>query len=385
MLKGNDNKMVKKICIGVSVALAIILFVIGIYIDKNSKFEGRTEGKDSALKVELIPIKDEQYLVNSIMVAWMKSNYDAEQLYNSYRNEFGRLDSPLPVTIKFNIENFSDNDPVSYISVLLSETESFKNAKKFELEIHKRELQIYNLKTGCKYYYRILVKTTKGNETVTESYFTTAESPRLIMVDGIRNVRDIGGFKTVDGKKVKQGLLFRGTELRGKVDSDFTVTNKGIEVLLNDLGIKNELDLRFPSDRGKPIGAGVEQEFYKFTFSYSEIFSENAKPFIKKLFSDFAIEETYPAYIHCTYGSDRTGTVCYLLQALLGLSETDCYKNWELTTFFNGGSYKKEALQFIEDVKKLDGNSLQQKTENFLMSTGVTKSEIENIKKIFLE
>ena len=377
--------MVKKICIGVSVALAIILFVIGIYIDKNSKFEGRTEGKDSALKVELIPIKDEQYLVNSVIIGWMNGEYEAEKLYDSYKNDFGRLDTPSPVTIKFNIENVSDNDTVSSVAVYLSETKNFENAKKFDIEIHKREFQIFNLKTGQKYYYRVIVKTKIGEEALAESTFETAKSPRLIKIDDVRNVRDIGGYKTVDGKIVKQGLYYRGTELGGIMQPKYKITEEGINTFVDELGIKTEMDLRSQTEGGANLSSSISQKFYTFNFMYGEIFEPKAKKPLKNIFSDLASTQNYPLYLHCTYGSDRTGTITYLLQALLGVSENDCYSEWELSTFFNGGSHKEEMLQFVEDMKKLDGDTLQEKTENFLMSTGVTKSEIENIKKIFLE
>ncbi|MBR7132116.1 MAG: tyrosine-protein phosphatase [Clostridia bacterium] len=377
--------MFKKVSICISVILVACLFIIGIYIDKNSKYSNLPTQKENTFAIGLIPFEQEQYLVNSVIIEWLDGEYTAEQLYDLYRNKSGRLDYPTPVRINFSIDNIPNGETLSSLTVELSENESFNNTKEYKLKSHERDISIYNLKTGQKYYYRVTATTSSGKQTTASSYFSTAQTPRLILVDGLRNVRDIGGYKTVDGKTVKQGLLFRGTELRGTMNPDFTITEAGIDVLLNDLEIRNELDLRFTTDGGETISDKVEQKFYKFKYLYSEIFLSEGKEAVKTLFSDLAIKETYPAYLHCTYGSDRTGTICYLLQALLGVSEEDCYRNWELTTFFNGGSYKDDALKFMENMKKFDGNTLQEKTENFLLSTGLTASEIESIKDIFLE
>jgi hypothetical protein len=94
--------------------------------------------------------------------------------------------------------------------------------------------------------------------------------------------------------------------------------------------------------------------------------------------------------MHCTAGADRTGSVVYILQALLGVSELECAQGYEFTSFsiyglrgesdpHNGNRYKemKEMLQAYP------GNNLQEKTENYLLSIGVTETEIYNIKAIF--
>ena len=37
-------------------------------------------------------------------------------------------------------------------------------------------------------------------------------------------------------------------------------------------------------------------------------------------------------YFHCTHGADRTGTIAYLIEALLGVDESDRITDYELTT-----------------------------------------------------
>ncbi|MBO5736528.1 MAG: hypothetical protein J6S04_01850, partial [Clostridia bacterium] len=79
-----------------------------------------------------------------------------------------------------------------------------------------------------------------------------------------------------------------------------------------------------------------------------------------------------------------------LLQALLGVSEEECIQDFAFTTFSvygpraaEGYQYWKEFNDMIALLKEFEGNNLQQKTESYLRSLGVTETEIYNIKAIF--
>src|SRR5690606_30537969 len=75
-----------------------------------------------------------------------------------------------------------------------------------------------------------------------EAYsFTTEDSaPRWVYAEGLTNIRDIGAWPTMDGKKIKQGLLYRGSEM----DTHLTITPEGIRTLKEHLTIRTDLDLR---------------------------------------------------------------------------------------------------------------------------------------------
>ena len=47
-------------------------------------------------------------------------------------------------------------------------------------------------------------------------------------------------------------------------------------------------------------------------------------------------------YFHCHGGADRTGTLAFLLEALLGVSESDLSKDFELTTYA-GSVHKRDG------------------------------------------
>ena len=54
---------------------------------------------------------------------------------------------------------------------------------------------------------------------------------------------------------------------------------------------------------------------------------------IKKFFEVLADESNYPVIIHCENGADSTGTMAFLINALLGVNEEDLIKDFELSTF----------------------------------------------------
>ncbi|MBZ0286357.1 MAG: tyrosine-protein phosphatase, partial [Anaerolineae bacterium] len=62
------------------------------------------------------------------------------------------------------------------------------------------------------------------------------EADRILQVEGVANFRDVGGYKTADGRRVRRGLVFRSGTLA-------YLTNDGLQKL-SDLGIKLVCDLR---------------------------------------------------------------------------------------------------------------------------------------------
>lgn len=73
------------------------------------------------------------------------------------------------------------------------------------------EIGLNNLFKGTKYYVRVTAAIENGESLVAESSFTTtAVGPRVMTIDGICNVRDLGGYLTESGKTTVQGRLYRG-------------------------------------------------------------------------------------------------------------------------------------------------------------------------------
>jgi protein-tyrosine phosphatase len=224
----------------------------------------------------------------------------------------------------------------------------------------------------------VTVYTGKGVDSLT-GHFKTADTPRILSIDGLSNVRDIGNWRTDSGKRIKQGLLIRGTEMDGAVESDYHLTNKGLVDMLEVFGIKTDLDLRSQSNLTQSaLGSRVEHRYYDMAM-YDGIFTDAGKEKVRMVCSDLATPDNYPIYLHCTYGCDRTGTICYLLEAMLGVSRGDCLRDYGLSNL------PITSIMAVEQgLNNYPGETLKARAEAYLLDCGVSEYQIASIRNIFL-
>lgn len=249
-------------------------------------------------------------------------------------------------------------------------------------------LDINDLMAGKTYFYRIKVPDGKSYKVSKIFTFKTAALPRTILIDSISNTRDLGGYLTTDGKyRVRQGMVYRGANL----DS---ISAAGKKQFLETYKIKTDLDVRGDKKRS-PLGNDVN--FVGTTGpQYIQMKEKQYKEALATQIRTFADPSNYPVYFHCQIGRDRTGTQALLLYALLGVSEADIYKDYELSMFSAAGwadntpvnTLLNEHFSVVVDYLKnykADGN-LQSNTEAFLKDEiGITQEEIDMIKSLMLE
>lgn len=268
----------------------------------------------------------------------------------------------------------------------------FSDAEKQTMPSTSRKLNVYNLYKDSTYNVRVTAVRKSGNKSVTATFRTTDIGPRVMKIGGLCNVRDLGGYKTESGKTTVQGKIFRGGQL--SQNSNWTVYDsvalnaEGKKYMSEVLGIKTDFDLRNQTENKglteSPV-PNAKLEYYNIG-GYLSAFTDAAG--YKKVFSALADESRYPIYIHCTGGADRTGTVSFLINALLGVDEKTLIQDYETTSFSIFGIRNKESTtyQFSQFTDKLksdyEGDTLSEKVENYLLSIGVTETEIYNIKAI---
>jgi protein-tyrosine phosphatase len=190
------------------------------------------------------------------------------------------------------------------------------------------------------------------------------------------NVRDLGGW-TCDGGTVKYGKLFRGGEFQAA----------DVDIFINQLGIRHELNLRGSTEAEEEVT--VLRDYVGFTcpekyvwYVITDAYKEAWKEIIRCAF-DCAMKNK-PLYFHCSAGADRTGTVACILEALLGMSQSDIDKDYELTCFALGVDSDEDARRrnesewsgLVNQINELTGSSFRDKVINWVASLGFTADEI---------
>ena len=198
------------------------------------------------------------------------------------------------------------------------------------------------------------------------------------------NVRDIGGW-ACDGGTVRYGLLIRGGYLRA-ADRD---------VLVGQLGIQYDLDLRGATEAPvlteSPLGSDVYYTCAPQYAMYALTPVDAWKINLRTIFD--AVTHNEPVYFHCSAGADRTGTLACVLEGILGMSQSDIDKDYELTSFYTlrarNGSYQGSDnvtwAGLISKIVALEGSSFRDKCVNFVASLGFTAAEINAFRAAMID
>ena len=242
------------------------------------------------------------------------------------------------------------------------------------------------------------------------TFVTEDMPPRWIAIEGrTKNIRDLGGWRTQDGRRVRQGMAFRGEALNdnsvnGEVVGRNRLTFEDAAYLTKTLGIRTDLDLRTKREIStmtqSPLGPGVAF-IHRSAPAYKEIFTPEGMKTMAENFRVFCDEKNYPVFFHCIGGADRTGSLAYVLNGVLGVARADLERDWESTFYpdipnvvtndtgkpFINGTYWRSSQHFDDGFARyaVPGDTLRDRIERYLLACGVTKEEIEKVREIMLE
>lgn len=264
---------------------------------------------------------------------------------------------------------------------------------------------------GKTYYWKVLGQY-NDNARGGGKIYIKDEPVRWVKIDGLYNIRDVGGWKTSSGKTVRYEKIYRGSQLD-------EITDTGLDTL-KALGIKTDIDVRSTAswDTHGPVEkTGLNYNFINTNYKYEEILNKGdtvSKEVSKNypaMFALLADESNYPIYLHCGAGTDRTGSTMFILNGLLGVSYEDLTRDYELTSFATadrwrgngtGGTFMPDDLihenvsnseidakwglmnkEFMESEYCTDG-TLATAIENYLLACGVKQEHIDAYKRIML-
>jgi len=172
-----------------------------------------------------------------------------------------------------------------------------------------------------------------------------------VVLDGPLNFRDLGGYESEAGGRVRRGMVFRSDDLSAVSVADLD--------RLRPLRLRTVLDLRSQEEvarRGRfPVerySAGTQyrhlglvedvvgerrrdQDERSYVLSRYRHLLDGGAPAIRQAFAVFSKAEHYPLVFHCVAGKDRTGVLAALLLAVLRVPDeviVDDYHRTDLAT-----------------------------------------------------
>ena len=299
------------------------------------------------------------------------------------QNMEGENSHPLPVEFKWTSD---DKSRVNFVLQIATDR-SFEHLVR-QMLVRKQEISVFNLENGQQYYWRVFIEDTPHDDAEIRSFCTAMDTPRWIFIDGCTNVRDCGCWMTSSGRRIKQGLLYRGSEF----NRHHAITPAGRYALVHDLHLKTDIDIRGVTEIHPGFVPPLDENGIKWINITVEPYGEIDKPEWRKqyfkYFTFLSNPDIYPAYCHCWGGADRTGTTSFLLGAILGMSDEDLILDYELTSCAIYGARKRNFKLFNDMLNVLDryqGGSFADKGTGYLRDIGVTEKTLDAIRDIFLQ
>ena len=176
----------------------------------------------------------------------------------------------------------------------------------------------------------------------------TTFAERLIRFDTCFNFRDLGGYETDDGRRVRWKTLYRADTLHRLDGADLH--------LFLDLGLRSIIDLRSQhelDDHGRfrhdgalavhhvpmidvvggpkrPVEAAADASPRSVGEGYISMADEGGRA-IGDVVALLARPDALPAVFHCTAGKDRTGILAAIVLSAIGVRDADIVDDYMLT------------------------------------------------------
>ena len=227
---------------------------------------------------------------------------------------------------------------------------------------------------------------------------------RVLALQGGRNFRDLGGYETQDGRRLKWGKLYRSGTMGGLTEDAYAQ--------LAALGIRFICDFRTNGEREENPTRwdripNLNYWFRDYQLSFGDLRSrfqsgeltvERARQSMIKAYGKLPYEQA-PAYIelfrriadgdvplifNCSAGKDRTGVAAALILSALGVSDETIMDDYLLT---NETLDRKAMLDrpWMSDMSKEVALVMLSVEPDYIMNTMTTLREAHGSVPAFLE
>lgn len=182
-------------------------------------------------------------------------------------------------------------------------------------------------------------------------------SEKHLPMTGGFNFRDLGGIKTMDGKTLQWGKLFRADEFKNLTDNDLNYLSS-IPLTTNvDFRSSEEIDLsphKLPNSLKNYINLSISPG--SLTLNLSKITVDEADSFMvnlnlklvtdslsinqyKKFFALLQNESYLPLIYNCSAGKDRTGLATALILYSLNVDEEIIFNDYLASNIYLADKY----------------------------------------------
>lgn len=228
---------------------------------------------------------------------------------------------------------------------------------------------------------------------------TLVTAERRLPLEGPVNFRDLGGYRTRDGRRVRWGRLYRADSLESLTGADLE--------LLRQLGVRTVCDLRREEERDDrpsriggdegielvalPIG-GLTAETRTIATrmmrgEVAELGADRMAEIYLEILEQYpavwgevvgraASEENLPLVVHCTAGKDRTGVASALILACLGVEEAEIVADYELSQPF----YSAALIARVKPRLEAKGVEFAKVESYFAASGAVMAATLDGIR-----
>ncbi|MBC8098201.1 MAG: tyrosine-protein phosphatase [Armatimonadetes bacterium] len=189
---------------------------------------------------------------------------------------------------------------------------------------------------------------------------------RTLTLQGGFNFRDIGGYQTADGQRVKWGKVYRSGSLAALTPQDFAyLAQLDIKVVCDLRSVEEVADapdklppymqyIHTPLNTDGTGNAASRMRTLLFepgklrdmmTTMYVQIMLENNAAVFGTVINQMADAANLPLLFHCTAGKDRTGVTAMLLLLVLGVPEEVVIADYTLSN-----QYYPQIAEFAQPM-----------------------------------
>ena len=345
---------------------------------------GRSEfTSDSTISgiVETVELGEDISIHTERQTEFLNVTFDMDDDYGAnvwdYVDGTEELSRPLPVRFSWS-SNYNGNGAFYGYLLTLSKNSDLSDPKVYSL--NDTSLEVYNLNIGTDYYWNVSAVYSNGIFTSATDKFSISDvAPRNLYVEGVTNVRDLGGWKVGD-KTIKQGVVYRMGNLND-------ITEEGKRTLIEDLGLKAELDLRIKGEAVEVFYKSDNVKYYDIPMSSTYCLQYNSEEIVKA-FEILGDESNYPIAIHCSIGTDRTGMMAFVLNGLLGASDDQLNYDYLFSLLGDIGTSRNLwdlYLYRTNHINRCKGDTFAERTYNYLLKIGVKAEHIDTAIRMMTE